>query len=81
MFEQLYKVVDDIEYIKLLSIFRLPLSRLENYSIRLFFLIEYFKVLTKFIDFQMVSKSISFTFCLIKSWSHDQSECTNIFHS
>ena len=29
----------------------------------------------------MVWKSIIFTFCLIKSWSHDQSECTNIFHS
>ena len=25
----------------------------------------------------MVWKSIIFTFCLIKSWSHDQSECTN----
>ena len=28
----------------------------------------------------MVWKSIIFTFCLIKSWSHDQSECTNILH-
>ena len=24
----------------------------------------------------MVWKSIVFTFCLIKSWSHDQSKCT-----
>ena len=29
----------------------------------------------------MVCKSMRFTFCLIKSCSHDQSECTNIFHS
>ena len=29
----------------------------------------------------MVWKSIIFTFCLIKSSAHDQSECTNIFHS
>ena len=27
----------------------------------------------------MVWKPIIFTFCLIKSWSHDQSEYTNIF--
>ena len=32
-------------------------------------------------ELQMVWKSTIFTFCLIKSWSHDQSECTNIFHS
>ena len=29
----------------------------------------------------MVWKSIIFTFCLIKSWLHDQSECTNIFRN
>ena len=29
----------------------------------------------------MVWESIIFTFCLIKSSSHDKSECTNIFHS
>ena len=29
----------------------------------------------------MAWKSIIFTFCLIKSWSHDQGECTNIFHN
>ena len=29
----------------------------------------------------MVWKFIIFTFCLIKSWSHDQSECTKISQS
>ena len=32
------------------------------------------------VELQMVWKSIIFNFCLIKSWSHDQSECTNIPH-
>ena len=28
----------------------------------------------------MVWKPIVYTFCLLESWSHDQSECTNISH-
>lgn len=33
------------------------------------------------IEGQMVSLSIVFTFCLLESWSRDQSEWTNAFHN
>ena len=37
--------------------------------------------LSQFVAFQMVWKSIILNFCLIKSWSHDQSQWKNILYS
>ena len=46
-----------------------------------FYFFCFFIIITIVYRTKIVWESIIFTFCLIKSWSHDHSECTNISHN